>query len=217
MLNYTPVEIMKLVQMPFKNLIALAFATVILTGCYLPASFDAELELSRNGLYKISFDGYIVDLNIYRQLSSKKLKVGSKELKEKTDRIVADFKRDSSTQSASYYQQGAFKVKWVKGGDIIKTRQAMFYRRNENMFSVTYDKKKAIITLKGKYIKKQDAERLEQMGLSLQGVVKIKTDAKVIKHNAHKTWTEGVVKYYGWKLESLRDKPPLVIVSLGLL
>jgi hypothetical protein len=201
----------------FKKIAILPFSLVFLSSCYLPASFDAEMEISRNGLYKISFDGYIVDLNIYRKLSSKELTEGSKELKVKTDLIVADFKRDSDTRSVSYYRQGAFKVNWVKGGDIIKTRQAMFFRRNENIFSVTYNKEKAIITLKGKYIKKQDAERFEQMGLSLKGVVRIKTDAKVITHNAQKVWTEGLVKFYGWRLESIRDKPPLLIVSLGLL
>ncbi len=203
--------------MLFKKLIVSTLAVVFLSSCYLPASFDAEMEISRNGLYKISFDGYIVDLNIYRQLSSKKLKPGTKEMKEKTDQIIADFKRDSDTESVSYFKQGAFKVKWSKGGDIIKTRQAMFFRRNENIFSITYDKKKAIITLKGKYIKKQDAERFENLGLTLQGVVRIKTDAKVITHNAQKVWSEGLVKFYGWRLNSIRDKPPLLIVSLGLL
>ncbi len=181
----------------------------------MPASFDAEMEISRNGLYKISFDGYIVDLNIYQKLSSKELKVGSDELKKKTDMIIADFSRDSDTRSVSYYKQGAFKVHWVKGGDIIKARQVMFFRRNENIFSVTYNKKKATIMLKGKYIKKQDAARLEKMGLNLQGVVRIKTDAKVVTHNAQKVWNEGLVKFYGWRLNSLRDKPPLLIVSLG--
>lgn len=208
---------MKCTHMLFKKIVVLTFAVVALTSCYLPASFDAEMEISRTGLYRISFDGYIVDMNIYQGLSSKKLTEGSEELKVKTDRIVADFKRDKSTQSVSYYKQGAFKVKWSKGGDIIKVRQSIFFRRNENMFSVTYDKKKATITLKGKYITKQNASRLEKMGLSLQGVVRIKTDAKVITHNAQKVWNEGAIKYYGWRLESLRDKPPLLIVSLGLL
>ncbi len=190
-------------------------AVMILTGCYLPASFDAEMELSRTGLYKMSFDGYIVDLNIYRQMRSKKLKAGSPELKAKTQKIIEDFERDRSTKSVSYYQQGAFKVNWAKGGDIIKARQVMFFRRNENMLSITYDNKKAIVTLKGKYIKSQDAARLEQMGLNVQGVIRIKTDAKVVTHNAQKIWNEGAVKFYGWRLNSIRDKPPLLIVSLG--
>ena len=91
----------------------------------------------------------------------------------------------------------------------------MFFRRNENMLSITYDKKKATIMLKGKYIKSQDAARLEQLGLTVQGVIRIKTDAKVVTHNAQKIWNEGSVKFYGWRLNSIRDKPPLLIVSLG--
>lgn len=201
--------------MLFRKFALLVSAILILSGCYLPASFDAEMELSRTGLYKMSFDGYIVDLNIYQSMRSKKLKVGSPELKEKIQKVIDDFERDTSTKSVSYFKQGAFKVNWSKGGDIIKARQVMFFRRNENMLSITFDKKKATIMLKGKYIKSQDAARLEQLGLTVQGVIRIKTDAKVVTHNAQKIWNEGSVKFYGWRLNSIRDKPPLLIVSLG--
>mgnify|MGYP004003808899 FL=1 len=206
---------MKRCKMLFRKFALLVPAILILSGCYLPASFDAEMELSRTGLYKMSFDGYIVDLNIYKSMRSKKLKVDSPELKEKIQKIIDDFERDTSTKSVSYFKQGAFKVNWSKGGDIIKSRQVMFFRRNENMLSITYDKKKATIMLKGKYIKSQDAARLEQLGLTVQGVIRIKTDAKVVTHNAQKIWNEGSVKFYGWRLNSIRDKPPLLIVSLG--
>jgi hypothetical protein len=206
---------MKRCKMLFRKFAFLVPAILILSGCYLPASFDAEMELSRTGLYKMSFDGYIVDLNIYKSMRSKKLKVDSPEFKEKIQKIIDDFERDTSTKSVSYFKQGAFKVNWSKGGDIIKARQVMFFRRNENMLSITYDKKKATIMLKGKYIKSQDAARLEQLGLTVQGVIRIKTDAKVVTHNAQKIWNEGSVKFYGWRLNSIRDKPPLLIVSLG--
>ena len=206
---------MKRCKMLFRKFALLVPAILILSGCYLQASFDAEMELSRTGLYKMSFDGYIVDLNIYKSMRSKKLKVDSPELKEKIQKIIDDFERDTSTKSVSYFKQGAFKVNWSKGGDIIKSRQVMFFRRNENMLSITYDKKKATIMLKGKYIKSQDAARLEQLGLTVQGVIRIKTDAKVVTHNAQKIWNEGSVKFYGWRLNSIRDKPPLLIVSLG--
>ena len=206
---------MKRCKMLFRKFALLVPAILILSGCYLPASFDAEMELSRTGLYKMSFDGYIVDLNIYKSMRSKKLKVDSPEFKEKIQKIIDDFERDTSTKSVSYFKQGAFKVNWSKGGDIIKSRQVMFFRRNENMLSITYDKKKATIMLKGKYIKSQDAARLEQLGLTVQGVIRIKTDAKVVTHNAQKIWNEGSVKFYGWRLNSIRDKPPLLIVSLG--
>ena len=206
---------MKRCKMLFRKFALLVPAILILSGCYLPASFDAEMELSRTGLYKMSFDGYIVDLNIYKSMRSKKLKVDSPEFKEKIQKIIDDFERDTSTKSVSYFKQGAFKVNWSKGGDIIKARQVMFFRRNENMLSITYDKKKATIMLKGKYIKSQDAARLEQLGLTVQGVIRIKTDAKVVTHNAQKIWNEGSVKFYGWRLNSIRDKPPLLIVSLG--
>jgi ribosomal protein L24E len=193
----------------------LFLAILSLSSCYLPVSFDTEIEISKHGLYNISFDGYIVDLNIYRGLSDKKLKEDTDEMKVKTDATIADFRRDKSTKSALYYKQGAFKVKWVKSGDIIKTSQVIFLRRNENIFSITRDKKKEIITLKGKYFKNKDIEGFERIGLTFRGVVRIKTNAKVITHNAQKVWNEGSIKFYGWRLKSMHDKPPLLIMSLG--
>lgn len=162
---------------------------------YLPASFDAELGLSRTGLYKMSFDGYIVELTLYKDIREKKI---DKEAEQKKAAIIiiADFTRDTSTKSASYFGQGAFHVKWSKGGDIIRSRQVTFFRRNENMLSITYNtynKNTAIITLAGRYIRKQQAEQLQAMGLDVKGVIRIKTDAKVLSENSQKkTVKDGV-------------------------
>ena len=47
------------------RLIAFLSIVSVVTGCYLPGSFDAEIELSRTGHYKMSFDGYIVEITLY--------------------------------------------------------------------------------------------------------------------------------------------------------
>ncbi len=197
------------------RLIAFLSIVSVVTGCYLPGSFDAEIELSRTGHYKMSFDGYIVEITLYDGLRKKKLT--QKQIKDKIKQVIGDFKRDRGTKEVSYYNQGAFKVRWVKTGDVIKSKMITFFRRNENMLSITYDKKKAIITLRGKYIKKQDRDRLIQMGLDVQGVIKIKTDAKVLSHNATKVTKDGLITIYGWKLNSIEDPSPRMVVTLGLL
>ena len=51
-------------KLPFKQFAGLILVVIFLTGCYLPASFDAEIELSRTGLYKMKFDGFIVEMNL---------------------------------------------------------------------------------------------------------------------------------------------------------
>lgn len=196
-----------------RQLAKLTGLLLVLTGCYLPGSFDAQIELSRTGLYKMTFDGYIVDLNIYNDITVKKLP--PKEIEPKIERVINDFKRDSGTKLIKYFRQGAFQVRWSKGGDLVRTKQVMFYRRNENILSVTYNKKKATMTMRGKYIKKQDANRLAAQGLDIvRGFIQVKTDAQVVEHNAHKITDQGAVKIYGWEVKSVFDRAPKMVVLL---
>ena len=198
-------------MMRLPRLFAPFAAIFLLASCYLPGSFDAEIELSRTGLYKMSFDGYIVDLNLYNEIRENKLK--PEEEKAKADRIITDFRRDRDTKEVSYFGKGAFKVVWSKSGDITKARSVTFFRRNENMLSISYNEEERAITLAGKYVKKEDAERLIQMGLNVQGVLRIKTDARVEGHNATKVTKEGLVTLYGWQLTSITDPSPKMKIA----
>ncbi len=198
---------------PLKKLMKLAVLVVLLGGCYLPGSFDAAIEISRTGLYKLSYDGYIIDLNLYRDITEKKLP--AKEIKPKIDIVLNDFKRDKGTKLIRYFDKGAFQVKWSKGGDLVRARQVVFFRRNENIFSITYNKDKGTMTVRGKYIKKQDANRLAQMGLDVvRGFIQVKTDGQVLEHNAHKVTDQGAVKIYGWEIKSVFDRAPKMVVLL---
>jgi hypothetical protein len=183
-----------------------------LSGCYLPASFDAELELSRTGLYKMSFDGFIVSTGLYNDIRENKIDKAAAE--EKVTVVLRDFKRDSSTKSVSHFGKGAFKVAWSKNGDIIRSRQVTFFRRNENMLSISYNKNTGRIALAGRYISKKNGDRIQAMGLDVKGVIRIKTDAKVLSHNAQKTFKEGAVTVYFWELKSVYDKAPKMEVVL---
>ncbi len=190
----------------------LLLALLVLSGCYLPASFDAELELSRTGHYKISFDGFIVDTGLYNAIRLDK--IDKPKIQEKVTVVLRDFTRDSSTKSVSHFGKGAFKVVWSKSGDIIRSRQVMFFRRNENILSISYNKNTGRIGLAGRYISKKNGDRIQAMGLDVKGVIRIKTDAKVLSHNAQKTFKEDAVTVYFWELKSVYDRAPKMEVVL---
>lgn len=192
-------------------LAAVVVALCSLSSCYLPGSFDAEIELSRTGLYKMTFDGYIVDVQLFDDLRQNKLT--PKEQEEKIANVIADFKRDGDTKEVSYFGQVAFKVVWHTNGDITRNKQVTFFRRNENMLSILYDEKEGTITLAGKYIKKQDAERILQMGLNVQGVLRVKTDARIIAHNATRVTKDGLTTIYGFRINSITDPSPRMKVA----
>lgn len=196
---------------PFRSLAIAIVAVIALSSCYLPGSFDAEIELSRTGLYKMTFDGYIVDVQLYDDLRQNKLTKTQQD--EKIAAIIADFKRDGDTKEISYFGQGAFKVIWQTSGDITRTSQVTFFRRNENMLSILYSEKDGTITLQTKYIKKQDADRILQMGLNVQGVLRVKTDARIIAHNAQRVTKDGLTTIYGFRMTSITDPSPRMKVA----
>jgi len=196
-----------------KSTAAALLILVGLTGCYLPASFDASIEISRSGYYKMVFEGYLADVNLYNGIESGKL---TKE--QEVARVAVlktDFLRDSSTKEFKYFKQGHFKVKWVKEGDILVSKMVTFARRNENMLSISYNKEKALVTVQGKSISKLNAKRLTDSGLGMKGQIRIKTDANVIKQNANRIKKgKGRNKIYIWDIKSPYDKAPLLTFNL---
>ena len=76
-------------------------------------------------------------------------------------------------------------MKWSMVGDMVRARQVVFFRRNENIFSITCDKTKGIMKVRGKYITRNNAVRLAARGLDVVwGFLRVVTDVHVISHNA---------------------------------
>lgn len=95
----------------------------------------------------------------------------------------------------------------------MKARQVVLFGRNENIISITYNKDKSTMTVRGKCIKKQDANRLAKMGLDVvRGFIQMKTDGQVLEHNAHKVTEKGAIKIYGWEIKSVFDRAPKMVL-----
>jgi len=187
--------------------LALLLILPALSACYLPARFDAEIDLRRTGLYKIDFTGYIAELTLYRKLHE-----GSIDAEEEAERrqiIENDFLRDSATKEVSYFKKGHFKVVWSKEGDIVKNRFITFFRRNENMLSISMSPKTGAIDVRGKYINKANKDRLVDSGLWMEGELRVKTDTKVVDHNATQVIEgENREKTLIWRITSPYDPSP---------
>jgi hypothetical protein len=202
------------VRSPWRSVAGTIGLTVLLAGCYFPASFDAEIEISRSGLYKMSFDGYIVDLNHYREFIEEKIKPGDEKDKERQKTVLGDFNRNRGTISADYFGKGAYKLNWTQGGDLISSGQVTFFRRNEDIFTIVYDKNKGTMSVRGKFIRTVDRPRLTNIGLTMKGVLRVKTDARVLNHNAQKVTDQGAIKIYGWRINSVNDPTPKMVLAL---
>lgn len=198
---------------PASRLIAVFFLTSLLAGCYLPVRFDAEIEVTRNGLYDIAFDGYLVDVSIYDGLNKKKLT--PEQEKKKVKILETDFQRDSAVKDFTYYKKGYFKVRWEKNGDLRRSAFITFFRRNENFLSIKYIKTKGTVTVAGTPVGKTKAKQLTAIGLAMKGQLRLKTDAPIISHNATKVkkLRSGQTLLI-WDIKSLFDKSPKATLAL---
>lgn len=190
---------------------ALLFAP--LSGCYVPASFDAEIEIDRTGFYKFKFDGYMAEVNLFNKVV--KDFISPAEEAERVARLKTDLMRDSATKSFEYFKKGHFKILWEKQGDLLKSKMVTFLRRNENLISISYVKSKALVSIQGTSLSQVNAQRMVDSGLGLRGSLKVTTDAKVISHNATKVKKgEGRKKIYYWIIESPFDPSPKLSFNL---
>lgn len=181
--------------------------TALLAGCYLPIRFDAEIEITRTGYYSAIFDGYLVSVPLFRSLRD-----GSTspiEENEKVANIVNDFKRDKAVKEVKYFKQGRFKVNWQKKGDLLRARMVTFLRRNALIFLLKYVKTTGLITVQANPIGKENAQRLVDGGLNMQGQLRVKTDLRVVNHNATRV-VQREMPIYVWDIKSLLEPPPKI-------
>jgi len=185
----------------------------ILSGCYVPGSFDAEVEIGRTGFYKIKFEGYMAETNLFNKVVRDK--ISAREEKERVERLKTDLMRDTATKLFEYFKKGHFRIKWEKQGDILKSKSVTFLRRNENILSINYVKSKSLVTIQGTPISKINAQRMVDSGLGMQGSLTVTTDARVISHNAQKVKKgKDRKKIYTWRIKSPFDPSPKLTFNL---
>ncbi len=189
---------------------------VVLSGCYMPVRFDAEMEVTREGYYSIIFDGYLAKVPLYDDLRQKK--ITRTEEKEKAELYLKDLTRDSSMSNVSYIKQGIYAAHWETDGDILQDKFITFIRRNENMMSLRYVKKDGKVFLSGATIGAKQKQQLADIGLDMVGELRLITDAKVIGHNAAvvKDWPSRGPRFqmYIWNFANIFSPVPNLVIQL---
>ncbi|MEK9671484.1 MAG: hypothetical protein VW268_03145 [Rhodospirillaceae bacterium] len=196
-------------------LLALALMTV-LSSCYLPARFDMEIEFDRRGYYKMIFAGYMVDMRLYNDLKSGKVK-GPAEVEE-VKKLQADIERDPSASDFSYIKQGYFRLKWQREGDLLKAKSVTFLRRNETFFALSFNKNTYAVNMVGRSLAESQKQRIVDAGLNMTGELRVITDTKVIGHNADQVKdfsARGLgAKVYVWRFPNIFRATPSMQITL---
>ncbi len=193
---------------PFR-LLVIAAAVVVLASCYLPARFDAEIEIDAAGFYSLKFDGYLADVSLYQ-----KLKQGELTPEQEVERIAVverDMARDSAASDFEYFKEGHFRIKWERSGDLLTAKTVTFLRRNESMISLKYVANTGMIEMMGRSLGKKDRQRLYDAGLAMSGEIRLKSPLPPVDHNATKVIddkNDKTQKWYVWRIANIFQETP---------
>ncbi|MBO6520596.1 MAG: hypothetical protein JJ900_08375 [Rhodospirillales bacterium] len=200
---------------PLKALCALALI-LVLSSCYMPIRFDAEIDINRTGYYDFIFDGYLAKVQLYQDL--KDGKIGRDEEAEQVKLIKEDFGRDPAASEFKYYEKGHFHIAYKRSGDLLKTKTMTFFRRNEYILGISYNKNTGQITMLGKSLKRDTKDRLRAAGLDTSGELRLFTDGRVVSHNATSVKpfnSKGPnYKMYTWKIPNLLAPTPVLKIQI---
>lgn len=191
---------------------ALLCAGLVVASCYLPARFDSEITLDRQGYYDLKFSGYMAHVPLYQGLVEGT--ITPEQEQEKIAIIERDFTSDPDTKEFEYYRDGHFKVTWERAGDLLKAKTVTFLRRNELILQLKYVESSGYVVLEGKSIKKDNRDRLAQMGLNMQGQIRVKSDMPVKDSNATSTKkdpNDPRFTWYVWDIASIQSPRPRAI------
>jgi len=68
--------------------------------------------------------------------------------------------------------------------------------------------------LEGTSASRSKAKQLVDAGLNVTGDLRVKTDARVVSHNATSVTKNGVRgQIYDWKIKSVFDPPPRLVIA----
>ena len=190
-----------------------ALLVLTLSGCYVPLQFDADVVINRTGHFEMAFDGEVVWAPLFDKL--RRGQIDRAEEQETVKTIEKDLGRDRAFSEIEYERHGTFKVKWHRTGDLMHSKMISFIRRNEKLLTLKYVKDSGEISLTGTALSRKQAERLTARGLNMAGTLRVRTDARVVRHNASSVVEDGMRWYtYTWRLQSPYDPTPNLVIAV---
>lgn len=123
-------------RVPLGGTLGVVLLALLVSGCYLPVRFTADVVLSRTGRYEMRFAGDVIWMPLYERL--RKGELSPLREQEAVAAIASDLKRDPVTKEVHYGRFGAFRVVWEASSDLLAHKMISFVRRNERILSLKY-------------------------------------------------------------------------------
>jgi hypothetical protein len=186
-------------------------ALLILTGCYLPLDFEADINMDAQGNYAVRYKGDIIAVTLLSKISKGKVE-GDKEIRKQAAIYQRDLKRDKGFKSVEHKKFARFTTVYERKGNIRQEKSFDFVRSNSRFFAIQR-RKDGLIELLGDKPPKKHVDGLIARGIDTRGVLRVWTKAKVVHHNAHQV-RQGSPAVYQWNIQSMRDPLPSLILQL---
>lgn len=197
-------------------LLTVAVTIPLLTSCYVPNDFVAEIRLSHDGDFALIYQGNLTWAPLYKEIREGRLTVA--EIQDKESALVRDLERDGAFKQVIPLGSGTFKVRYELKGRFTGTRAVTFVRRSAALLTMELKPDGTVHIWSSSDPKLRNPEQLESLGLRTQGRLRIITDAPVLRHNAYRVVDSmpGYPAYrvYDWTINSVRTPRPTLVARL---
>lgn len=197
--------------MALRRLLMVLLVPVLLTSCYLPQDFTIDLSMERNGDYRLSYRGLLMQPNITQGLLEETLDADAE--KDRVAKVIADLKRDSSVRQLTYAGKGVFNIVYEKRGNIIREKSFVFVRRQSRILEMFFHSERNTVEIRGGFVPDQYQERLSALGYQMTGKIEFRTTAGIRSHNAAEFREISGQNRLRWEIRSITDPVPTVIVG----
>lgn len=195
----------------FKRLLMVLCLPLLLAGCYLPEAFTIDLSMQRNGDYRLSYRGLLVQPTLTEGLLNKSLDAEGE--KEKVASIMADLKRDSAVRRLTYNGRGVFDIVYEKRGNIMREKSFVFVRRQSRILEMFFHSERNTVEIRGGFVPDRYQDRLTALGYQMNGKIEIRTTASIRSHNAAEFREINGQNRLRWEIKSITDPVPNVILG----
>ena len=191
------------------SLMVIIGMVLLITGCWIPENFEANVTVNKDGSYTFTYDGTLTFA-----LALTAAKEGSLTQKDEAEfeKEAEKMRQEPGFKEVNYLGKGRYKVLVEKSGK--PGEQYYFLSREMKIFSVV-PQQDASIQITAARFSNKDLNELKSIGAKVNGnlTVSVEKGVKVIKHNAQsEPKLFGLFGGYKWEIKSV-DADPIIIVQ----
>lgn len=190
------------------RLTLLVAAVLLVTGCYLPSDFTADIRITPNGNYRFTYDGKLTYVPLLEKL--KKGDLSQQENAAQVKAVEQDLARDSGFEQITYVGQATFIVRYKRIGNILREKSFAFVRLNSRLLMMER-RQDGTIGIFGDKPNSEDAKRIAATGIVMRGMLRIQTEAEVKSQNAAEV-VRVAPPVYIWHIEGVEAASPAMVL-----